>query len=69
MDALLILSETSTLQEVKCDGSKQRALATYEKLSELRTKKREIEDALKAMGSESGPMEKNRLLEQVSTVF
>lgn len=55
----------SLQKEVRHDGSKLRALVAYEKLSELRSKKKEIEEALKAMGSETGPIEKNRLLEQV----
>ncbi|KAJ3334231.1 Intraflagellar transport protein 74 [Blyttiomyces sp. JEL0837] len=61
-----LTSKASSLQqEIKFDSAKTRSFALYEKLSELRLKKRDIEDSLQAIENDSGPKEKNRLLEQV----
>ncbi|KAJ3108463.1 Intraflagellar transport protein 74 [Phlyctochytrium planicorne] len=45
--------------------TRQRTYTVYEKLSELKSKKVELEDSLRALEKEAGPQEKNRLLEQV----
>ena len=52
-------------QEIAQDYVKQKAVALYMRLSEVREKKRELEDSIQKASTESGPQEKNRLLEQV----
>ncbi|KAI8618335.1 hypothetical protein BC830DRAFT_1061535 [Chytriomyces sp. MP71] len=61
----LITKESLHKQEIRHDTVKQRALAYYEKLMNLKNKKEEMEDSLRSLDKEAGPQEKNRLLEQV----
>ncbi|KAI9327036.1 hypothetical protein BDR26DRAFT_103857 [Obelidium mucronatum] len=61
----LIAKESTLKQEIRHDSGKQRALAYYEKLMNLRNKREEIEDSLRELDKEAGPQEKSRLLEQV----
>jgi intraflagellar transport protein 74 len=52
-------------KSIRFDQAKQTSLTIHEKLSELRAKKKELEDSLRAIENENGPNEKNKLLEQV----
>ncbi|KAJ3412205.1 Intraflagellar transport protein 74 [Chytridiales sp. JEL 0842] len=59
-------AKIATLQQsLRFDKAKQTSLTIHQKLSELRSKKTELEDSLRALENENGPNEKNRLLEQV----
>ncbi|KAJ3299109.1 Intraflagellar transport protein 74 [Rhizoclosmatium sp. JEL0117] len=61
----LVTKESTLKLEIRHDSGKQKALAYYEKLMNLRNKKEEMEEALRALDKEAGPQEKSRLLEQV----
>ncbi|KAJ3132641.1 Intraflagellar transport protein 74 [Physocladia obscura] len=63
----LIAKESILKQEIRHDTVKQRALVYHEKLMGLRNKRKEMEEMLNALDREAGPMEKNRLLEQVKS--
>ncbi|KAI8895418.1 hypothetical protein BC833DRAFT_601295 [Globomyces pollinis-pini] len=51
--------------EVGKDVIKQKAMSLYQRLSEVRDKKRDLEASLQSSELESGPQERARLLEQV----
>ncbi|KAJ3183602.1 Intraflagellar transport protein 74 [Gaertneriomyces sp. JEL0708] len=59
-------SEASKLSsELSQDSVKYRALTLHEKLTDLQSKKKEHEEQLQMLESESGPQERTRLLAQV----
>ncbi|KAJ3040027.1 Intraflagellar transport protein 74 [Rhizophlyctis rosea] len=56
---------TALQEELRQVPIKQRALGLHEKVAELRSRKRELEEAITAIDGEAGPQEKARLLAQV----
>ncbi|KAJ3253843.1 Intraflagellar transport protein 74 [Boothiomyces macroporosus] len=53
--------------EVSRDPTKEKALSLYQRLSEIKERKKELEESIKASELESGPQERARLLEQVKS--
>ncbi|KAJ3320564.1 Intraflagellar transport protein 74 [Boothiomyces sp. JEL0866] len=54
-------------EEVARDPLKEKALSLYQRLTEIKERKKELEESIKASELESGPQERARLLEQVKS--
>ncbi|KAJ3090365.1 Intraflagellar transport protein 74 [Quaeritorhiza haematococci] len=63
--ARLLRSLNEIQAELRQDNLKQRAMVLHEKLSQAKSTKQELEDALKALELEPGPQERAQLLEKV----